>query len=157
MWLMCQLCKRLTRPIIPHSWSGLVWKRVSPLDVIDHRAHSTAIYVYWAIFSMVPPNQKNKQTNNQVFLVKAWSWRKVKRQSVAIVCCCGLNLFRILCYLEKKLKGFRLKQFVTFSEKKWWQRSGCCPSRCKIIYFRAISLETLVVWVYMTQHECICR
>ena len=67
----CQLCKRLAWQIIPHSWSCLVWKRVSPLDVIDHRAHSTAIYVYWAIFSMVPPNQKNKQTNNQVFLVKA--------------------------------------------------------------------------------------
>ena len=26
----CQLCKRLTWPIIPHSWSSMVWKRVSP-------------------------------------------------------------------------------------------------------------------------------
>ena len=26
----CQLCKRLAGPIIPLSWSGLVWKDVSP-------------------------------------------------------------------------------------------------------------------------------
>ena len=30
----CQICKRLAWPIIPHSWSGLVWKRVSSMDVI---------------------------------------------------------------------------------------------------------------------------
>ena len=29
----CQLCKRLGGPSIPLSWSFLVWKRVSPMDV----------------------------------------------------------------------------------------------------------------------------
>ena len=40
----CQLCKRLAWPIIPPSMSDLVWKRVSPLDVII-RVQSTAIFL----------------------------------------------------------------------------------------------------------------
>ena len=39
----CQPCKRLAWPIIHHSWSGLVWKRVSPMDVIT-RGQSFAIF-----------------------------------------------------------------------------------------------------------------
>ena len=40
----CQLCKRLVGPINPFSWSGLVWKRVSPLDLIIG-AQSTAMFL----------------------------------------------------------------------------------------------------------------
>ena len=66
---------------------------------------------------MVIPNQ-NKQTNEQP---------GVPSESLTLTCsekavCCNSVLLWfesvcILCYLEKKLKGFRLKQFVTFSEK----------------------------------------
>ena len=65
----CQLCKRLAWPMIPLSWSGLVWKRVSTMNVIT-RGQSTPIYfpVYWAIFGMV----------------QACSW-PVKRRSFAII------------------------------------------------------------------------
>ena len=44
---LCQLCKRLTWPIIPHSWSGLVWKRVSPMDVITMGQSTTIFLCIW--------------------------------------------------------------------------------------------------------------
>ena len=40
----CQPCKRLAWPIIPNSWSSLVWKRVSPMDVIA-LGQSTIIFL----------------------------------------------------------------------------------------------------------------
>ena len=50
----CQLCKRLAWPIIAHSVSGLVWKWVSPMEVIT--------MVYGAcILGMVTPNRTNNQ------------------------------------------------------------------------------------------------
>ena len=54
----CQLCKRLAWQIIPHSWSCLVWKRVSPLDVI--------IRVHFRYGD-------DEQTNNRVILEQACS------------------------------------------------------------------------------------
>ena len=64
----CQLCKRLTWPIIPHSWSGLVWKRISSMDV-------------WSLWGSQQPSScvlghfrhSNKQPTNQVILVQACS------------------------------------------------------------------------------------
>ena len=67
-----QLCKRLAGPLIPFSWSCLVWKRVSlwlwslrgsqqPFSsVLGHFRHGD--------------EQTNERTNNQVILVQACSW-----------------------------------------------------------------------------------
>ena len=46
----CQLCKILTWSIIPHSWSGLVLKRISPMDVIT-MGQSTTIFLCIRPFS----------------------------------------------------------------------------------------------------------
>ena len=46
----CQLCKRLAGPIFPLSWFTMVWKRVSPMDVVA-RWQLTAILQCVASFS----------------------------------------------------------------------------------------------------------
>ena len=43
----CQLCKRLAWPIISLSWSGLVCKRVSPLDVGIQQPFSCVLGHFW--------------------------------------------------------------------------------------------------------------
>ena len=47
----CQLCKRLTWPIILSSWSSLVCKRVSPTNLIA-RGHSTITFLCIRPFSV---------------------------------------------------------------------------------------------------------
>ena len=45
----CQLCKRLSWPIFPHFWSGLVLKIVSHMDVIT-KGKSTIIFLCIRLF-----------------------------------------------------------------------------------------------------------
>ena len=45
-----QLCKGLAWPIIPHSWSGFLWKKVSSMDVIT-LGKSTTIFLSVRLFS----------------------------------------------------------------------------------------------------------
>ena len=75
----CQPCKRLAWPIIPNSWSSLVWKRVSPMDVIA-LGQSTTIFLCITPFSVWW--QPNYQTTKWVILVQACPW-PVRRQSFA--------------------------------------------------------------------------
>ena len=58
--IQCQLSKRLTGPIIPLSWSCLVCKRVSHVDVING-AVNNHFSVYEAIFGMVTKDHPTKQ------------------------------------------------------------------------------------------------
>ena len=53
------LCRRMASPIIPHSWSGLVWKRISPINVITMVQSTT-------IFGMVTTTERR---NNRVILL----------------------------------------------------------------------------------------
>ena len=50
--------QNLVGPIIPLSWSNMVWKRVSPMDVAA-RGQLTAILLCWVVFGMVTPKQSN--------------------------------------------------------------------------------------------------
>ena len=60
---LCQPSKRLAWPIFPHSWSGLVWKRVSPVDVMT-MGHSRIIFLCIRPFSArrQPTIRTTKQT-----------------------------------------------------------------------------------------------
>ena len=73
-----QLCKRMAG-LIPHSWSNMVWKRVSPMDVVAWGQFSHSPVCVLSFFGMVTP----KQPNNRVILEQACSW-PVRRQSFAI-------------------------------------------------------------------------
>ena len=53
----CQPCKRLAGPIIPHSWSGIVWISVSPMDTIT-LGHSTTFFLCIRPFSAWHPNER---------------------------------------------------------------------------------------------------
>ena len=75
----CQLCKRLTGPIITLFWSNMVWKRVSPMDVVA-RGQLTAFLL--CIRSFLAWLHPNTQTNIRVILVQACSW-PVRRQYFA--------------------------------------------------------------------------
>ena len=54
----CQLCKRLAWPIIPHSWSGLVWKRVSLVDVIIMQQSRTIFLSICPFSAWWQPNEQ---------------------------------------------------------------------------------------------------
>ena len=63
------------------SWTGLVWKRVSPMDGMTGGSQHPLFCVfghYWH-----GDEQTNKQTKNRLILVQACSW-PVRRQSFAI-------------------------------------------------------------------------
>ena len=77
-WWLEQDPVNFASPIIPHSWPGLVWKRVSPLDVITRGSQQP--------FSCVLDHFRHgdNQTTNWVILMQACSC-PVRRQSFAIV------------------------------------------------------------------------
>ena len=61
---------------------GLVWKSVSPLNVITLRQSKTIFPCIRPFFGMVKTNQTNELPNSRVILLQAGSWL-VRRQSFA--------------------------------------------------------------------------
>ena len=78
----CQLCKRLAG-LIPPSWSNMVWKRVSPMDVVAWGQFSHSPVCVLSFFGMVTP----KQPNNRVILEQALLLTSEK----AVFCNCNLT------------------------------------------------------------------
>ena len=72
------LCKRLAGPIIPLSWSNMVWKKGFTYGCGRWGAVNSHSPVCWVIFGMVTP----EQPNHRVILVQACSW-PVRRQSLS--------------------------------------------------------------------------
>ena len=72
------LCKRLAGPIIPLSWSNMVWKKGFTYGCGRWGAVNSHSPVCWVIFGMVTP----EQPNHRKILVQACSW-PVRRQSFA--------------------------------------------------------------------------
>ena len=54
----CQLCQTLAWPFFPHSWSGLVWKRVLLVDASVMEHSRTIFLCIWPFSPWWQPNEK---------------------------------------------------------------------------------------------------
>ena len=147
----CQLCKKLTWPIIPHSWSGLVWKRISSMDV-------------WSLWGSQQPSScvlghfrhSNKQPTNQVILVQACSL-PARGQSFAyqffwgvfIALHCGIPWTPMHWCSRDAAQGC-VDVIGWRKEHPWWVASVCTAWNC----VRCVQLCTTVFTVCNSTHMC---